>query len=393
MMIIADGKVLTRDGFREGISIRIEGGKIVKVGSSEDVSPADGEEVIDAKGLIVSPGFVDLHCHGGDGADVMDGEYADVCTVARYHASCGTTSLLATTCCDSLEHLKASLYAIETAMKKGTGGASVLGAHMEGPYFSKKNYGCHMPKYVRDPRPEEYEEFFKYEGVVKHMTVAPELPGAVELIKRNQEVGIVSSAGHTVARYEEMMAALEAGVTHSTHIYCAMSTVERRGPKRFPGVAEISLTDAGMTTELISDGKHVPNEMMKIAYLCKGPDGLCLVTDAMRGAGMTADDTYTFGGREGTPAKIVDDVAVTLDDSGFASSTAGMDRLVRTMVTRDVCQLEDALRMASVTPARVLSVDDRKGTIEEGKDGDITILDADVKTRFTIVAGEVVFGT
>jgi N-acetylglucosamine-6-phosphate deacetylase len=223
------------------------------------------------------------------------------------------------------------------------------------------------------------------------MTIAPELPGALELIRKNKELGIVSSAGHTVARYEEMIAALEAGITHSTHIYCAMSSVEKRGARRFPGVTELSLTDERMTTELIADGKHVPDEMMKIACLCKGPEKLCLVTDAMRGAGMPAGDIYTFGGREGTPAKIDDDVAVMLDDSGFASSTAGMDRLVRTLVGRNIASLEDALTMASTTPAKVIGVADRKGSVEAGKDADITILDEDVKVRFTIVAGEAVF--
>lgn len=390
-MIISNGKVLTPAGFKENVSIKIEKGKILKIDSVQSIKPEKNEPIIDAKGLTVSPGFIDLHCHGGNGADIMDGDYADVTTVARYHATCGTTAFFATTCCDSLEHIMASLFAIEKAARYGTGGAQILGAHMEGPYFSPKNVGCHLPKYVRNPDPDELEEFFKYSGLIKHMTIAPEIAGALELIKKNKELGITSSAGHTVAAYEDMMAAIDAGATHSTHLYNAMSSAQKKGPKKYPGVAEISLADDRLTTEIVADGKHVPDEMMKIAYRSKGADKLCLVTDAMRAAGRPAGEIYTFGGLEGTPAKIVDDVAVMLDDSGYASSTAGMDRLVRTIVQRGVAPLDDALIMASATPAKVAKVIKNKGTIEVGKDADFTILDKDLNIKYTIALGEIVY--
>lgn len=262
--------------------------------------------------------------------------------------------------------------------------------HLEGPYFAQAKRGCHLGRWVRDPAAQEYETVLKRYDFIGSMTLAPELPGALELVSALAEAGAVPSAGHSDATAPEVRKAVDRGLRHVTHLFSAMSTITKDGPYRIAGLLEATLLEEGLTTEVIADGRHAPAELVALAVKCKGPERLCLVTDAMRGAGMP-DGIYTFGGPQGLEAVVRDGVAVMPDNSGFASSTVRMKDLVRNMVNLVGVPLPDALRMASTTPASVAGVSDRKGTIEPGKDADLVLLDADLDVVMTVCRGRVTY--
>jgi N-acetylglucosamine-6-phosphate deacetylase len=321
----------------------------------------------------------------------MDATPEAVRAICRYHAAGGTTGLLATTAAAPLDQLFAALGGAADARREGTGGAAVLGVHLEGPYFAPTKHGCHLAGQVRPPRPEEYLPLLdRYPGLVRWMTLAPEVPGALHLIAALRARGATAAAGHTEATEPEIEAALDAGLSHATHLYCAMSTITKDGPRRIPGLVETALASDRLTTEVIADGHHLAPALLTIAARIKGPDRLLLVTDAMRGAGMP-DGVYTFGPPDGSLAVVEGGVARTPDNTGFASSTAQTVDLVRQMVRRAGCALGDAVRMASFAPARALGLDGHKGRLAAGYDADAVVLDGDLAVRATVVAGEVVY--
>jgi N-acetylglucosamine-6-phosphate deacetylase len=347
--------------------------------------------VLAAGGAYLAPGFIDVHVPGGAGADFMDATPEAIRTVCGFHASGGTTGLLATTAAAPAEELRHVLGVIDHTSREPTGGAAILGVHMEGPYFAPSKCGCHLPDQVRNPRPEEYEPLLDaHTGLVRWMTLAPEVPGGLDLIRALSARGAVPSAGHTEAEEGLLLEAIDAGLAHATHLYNAMSTITKRGPYRIPGLVETALADDRLTVEVIADGFHLAPALLKIAARAKGPDKVLLVTDAMRGAGMP-DGTYTFGPLNGTLAIVEKGVARTPDNTGFASSTARVCDLVRTMVQRAGCSLIDAIQMASTTPAAALGLAHRKGRVREGYDADLVLLNDDLTVRATIVAGEVIY--
>jgi N-acetylglucosamine-6-phosphate deacetylase len=395
-LAIVGGLLHTPDAPPVPGTVLIAGERIVAAGPREEVALPPGIVRLDASGALVAPGFVDVHVHGGAGADVMDATPDAVRTVCSFHASGGTTALLATTAAASRQELAAALDAAAAVRSEGPGGearggARVLGVHLEGPYFAPTKHGCHLPGEVRLPRPAEYRPLLdRHPGLVRWMTLAPEVEGALDLIADLRGRGATAAAGHTEATEPEIRRAVAAGLSHATHLYCAMSTITKDGPRRVPGLVETALAADELTTEVIADGHHLAPTLLRIAARAKGPARLLLVTDAMRGAGMP-DGTYAFGPPHGALAIVEGGVARTPDNTGFASSTARMNELLRIMVSRAGCPLEDALRMASLTPATALGLAGRKGHLRPGWDADVVLLEPDLAVRATVVAGQVVY--
>lgn len=377
MLRIRNARLVLPDRIAAG-GLDVDGGRIAAVLPGE--TPA-GPGDLDAGGDYLAPGFVDLHVHGGAGADFMDGTPEAFEAVLGFHAAHGVTALAATS---AAAPLAALVRMIQTAAE-GRGAprfpADVLGVHLEGPYLNPEQNGCHLKQHIRTPAPEEIDRLLEFGDVVRHITLAPEIDQGLQAARRLADRGVSVSAGHTLADEKVFREATGEGVRHATHLWSAMTGFHREGPWRIAGGIEWVLGDDSMTTEVIADLKHLPPTFLKIAWRAKGPDRLCLVSDAMRGAGMPRGGQYTFGPRDGTPVLIEDGVAMTLDRKWFASSITPLDGMVRNMVRAVGVPLAEAVRMASLTPARVLGAERRKGSLEAGKDADLLLLGDDLCVR------------
>ncbi len=386
LIAIRNGRVMTPKGITDDGVVLIEGSKIKFAGRAADVQPFEADEIVDAGGRWVLPGFIDLHCHGGKGSDVMDGTLSDIETIARYHAGGGTTAFLPTTASSSLDNILRALKTIHKARQEGTGGAYIIGAHIEGPFFAYPKRGCHLPTYVRNPRPIEYDRILEYAEDIASMTLAPELDGAEDLIKALVENKIVVSIGHSDATYDQVVRAVKLGASHVTHIFCAMSSIIKDGPKRISGIVEAALLLDELTTEVIADGKHLPPELIRLTIKAKGVDKVCAVTDSIRGAGMPPG-VYTFGPKDGQEAIVQDNMAIMPDRTGYAGGVLRMNNLIRTLIGPVGLSLTDAIKMVTIVPARIVGMEDRMGSLEEGKDANIVIADDDMEVYTTIVNG------
>jgi len=383
-LAITRGCLITPTGLVPDGVLLIREGQIAALG--RDVPLPTGCETLDARGSYVAPGFIDLHCHGGLGSDFMDATPGDFETICRYHADGGTTTLLATTASAPLNEILACLEQVRRARLGPPVGSRVLGAHVEGPYFALAKKGCHLASQVRNPTPAEYDQLLARAEDIRSMTLAPEIPGASELIAALRQRGIVASCGHSDATYSEALKAIQFGAWHVTHMFCAMSSILRTGARRQGGLVEATLLRDELTTEVIADGKHLPPELIQLTLRAKGLDRVCAVTDAMRGAGMP-EGRYAFGPKHGEMAIVKDGEAKTLDGSGFASSVVRMNDLVRVLVRQIGLSLPAAVQMVTLNPARVLGLADRKGTLAAGKDADVVVFDEQVDVKLTLVGG------
>lgn len=388
--VIENGRLILPDRIEEGKKIVIENGKITKIVSNkEDIADA---ETIDAKGQYVAPGFVDIHVHGGGGCAFMDGDVESFCTVARAHCEHGTTSLLPTTLACKFEELDAALAGFEAAKKANKDGANMLGFNLEGPYFSLAQCGAQNPEYITPPKEEEYKYITeKYGKDVLMWCSAPELPGTAEFVRYLNKNGILASIAHTNAEYDEVLAGYEAGYRHVTHLYSGMTGVFRVNSFRHAGVVESAFLIDDLTVEVIADGCHLPKALLQLIYKIKGPDKIALVTDATNAAGQNVTESILGSKKNGIKVIIEDGVAKMPDRQSFAGSIATTDRLVRTMYKLAEVDLVDAVKMASLTPARIVGFGKTKGSIEKGKDADIVIFDDDINVSKTIIGGRTVF--
>jgi N-acetylglucosamine-6-phosphate deacetylase len=375
-LVLRGGRVVTPDGVRDA-DVIVRGQRIVAV----DPPSARGEEVevVDLAGRWVLPGFVDLHVHGGGGAQCNTATADDVQRVARFHARYGTTSLLATTVAASVEDLLAALRAMRAAAAApAADGAEVLGAHLEGPFLSPRWPGAMDARHFVAPDLAVADRLLAGGGV-RMLTLAPELRGALELVRVAAAAGVVVSMGHTGATYGEASAAVDAGARAATHVFNAMRPFHHREP----GVLGAALDLDGVTCEVICDGVHVDAAAMRLLVRSKGPARIALVTDAIEATGLP-DGDYRLGAR---PISVVGGRATLPESETIAGSTLTMARALRTAVELCGVAVEDAARMASTTPAELLGIADRKGLLAAGRDADVAILDPDLSLAGVLARG------
>lgn len=389
--IIQNGKVIFSDRIEEKLTIVCENGKISKILNSEDIIPTNEDIVIDAQDSYISAGFIDIHTHGGGGHDFMDGTVEAYLGAAEKHAQHGTTALLPTTLTSTTDELLKTFAIFKEAKRTNTKGAKFLGLHLEGPYFAYNQRGAQDPKYLRNPEPEEYNMILAESDDIVRWSLAPELPGALEFAKVLKEKNILTAVAHSDAIYEEVVEAFDAGFTLATHLYSGMSTITRRNAYRYAGVVEAAYLIDDMDVEIIADGVHLPKSLLQFVYKFKGPDRTALCTDSMRGAGMPDGESILGSLEKGQKVIIEDGVAKLQDRTAFAGSVATTDRLVRTMVEVAEIPLIDAIKMMTLTPARIMKIDSHKGSIEIGKDADLVIFDSNINVSHTIIEGDVVY--
>jgi N-acetylglucosamine-6-phosphate deacetylase len=380
--------------------LEVREGRIMALGAMSDLATGGGlpagAEVWDARGRAVLPGFIDLHVHGGGGADVMDATPEAILRLAEAHAQGGTTGLLATTLTSSDEDLRATLEAYRAAVRRAEGGpggprrgAHLLGLHLEGPYFSLAQKGAQDPRYLQNPDPAHYLPILAEYPEVRRWSAAPELPGALEFGAELHRRGILASMAHTDADCALAARALEAGYTHLTHFYSAMSGVHRVNCYRVAGVVEAGYLLDDLTVEIIADGHHLPAPLLQLVYKVKGPDRVALITDAMRAAGEPPGEYLLGSLKDGQKVLSEGGVGWLPDKTSFASSVVTFNVLVRTMVEQAGVPLPEAAKMASTTPARLLGLRG-KGVLAPGKDADLVVLEDDFTVALTMAGGSVV---
>lgn len=374
-MIISNVRILTPD--REVVgSLGIDHGKITEI----NPLPKEGEQVIDGKNNYLSPGFIDVHIHGAGGSDTMDGTVEAIEIIAKTIMSSGTTSFLPTTMTMPLADINRSLGCTKHLRDNGSPGAQVLGVNLEGPFVSGEAIGAQNPNYLQMPSIETYQEMVKgYEDVPKSITIAPELEGAGELINYLARQGILVSAGHSQATYDDMVAAMNCGLSHTTHLYNGMSGLKHRAP----GIVGATFDLAGLTTEIITDGIHILWPALRIAFKIKGTDKVCLITDAMRAAGMP-DGMYTLGGQD---VKVKDGAAHLLTGS-LAGSVLTLRRAVKNVWAHTEYPLYEVVKMATKNPAEYAGVADHKGIIAPGYDADLILFDENIDIQKVFIGGE-----
>ena len=375
--LIRDGSVLLTDG-------------IITEVSKGNIDAPDAV-LINANGNYISPGFIDLHVHGGGGHDFMDNTIEAFLRIAETHARYGTTAMLPTTLSSSRARLLETLKTYNEAERMNKVGSQFIGMHLEGPYFALNQAGAQDPRYIRNPDPTEYREILAAYPCIKRWSAAPELPGAIEFGNYVTSQGVLAAMAHTDAVYEEALAGFENGYKLVTHLYSGMSGVTRRHAIRYAGVIEAAYLINDLDVEIIADGIHLPPPLLKLVYKIKGSERTALITDAMRAAGTNATESILGSLEDGLKVIIEDGVAKLPDRFAFAGSVATFDRLVRNMVWLAGVPLSDAVKMASATPARIMGIADKKGSIAVGMDADLVIFDEDINVQTTIAQGRVVY--
>lgn len=393
--VFTGGRVILADRILDDGTVVVSHGSIEAIGCRGEIPHTAGAEIIDAHGGYISPGFVDLHVHGGAGADFMDGTPQAFETVAEAHARHGTTSMVATSTVARHEQILRFLELGRKAKESKPTGARILGTHFYGPYFCYEARGCHPSGPVRSPAREEYEQYLEFADSILTATVAPELPGAKEFARACRGRGVRTNVGHSHATFEQVAAAVEWGARHVDHLFCAMSDKTRlRQSQAYPmrgGVLEAALYFDELTTEVIADGKHLTRDLLLLALKIKGVDRLALVTDCNRALDMPEGE-YLFGPLDGGERFFHrDNVGIMPDGKSLASGATGLDHAVRTFHAFTGLALPQVVRMASLVPARIVGRGDRIGSLECGKAADVLVLDGDLNVQRVFVGGVEVF--
>lgn len=378
-MILTNGQLIFPDRIEEGLSLRVEEGKIVAL--DRELAGAD-EEVIDLQGNFLAPGFIDLHVHGAVGRDTMEGTPEAFRAICDYHAAGGTTSLLLTTVTAPLDQIVRVVRQIEAA--RGTI-RQLCGAHVEGPFISLEKAGAHRAEFILDPKSEFVRPLLELGTMIQRVTLAPELPGALDLIARLTTGGVASSGGHSMAWEEEARAGFTRGMRQVTHTFNCMSAMRCRAGERVAGLLEFAMSEPEIFCELIADGHHVGTTLMRMLYRAKSATGICLVTDASAGAGLPNESRFGLGDVE---CVVRDGACWLADGSALAGSASRMIDLVRQMVDEVGTPLYEAVRMATETPARAMGWKS-KGALAAGMDADLLVMTSDLQIERAFLRGRV----
>jgi N-acetylglucosamine-6-phosphate deacetylase len=377
-MILTNARLIFPDGIRDGLEVVVYDGKI------DAISPAArarGKDVVDLAGNYLAPGFVDLHVHGALGRDTMEGSAEAFRAICDFHASGGTTSLLLTTAAAPIANL---VELLKAARNFRPSISAIAGVHVEGPFISKAKCGAQRAEFIQDPSLAAVQQLLQHADVIKRVTIAPELPGALETIENFRKHGISVSGGHSDAWDEDARAAFERGMRSVTHTFNCMSSARRRGVYRVGGLLEFALSEPQISCELIADGHHVSPTLMKMLYRAKGPGGICLVTDATAGAGLPDESRFSLFGND---CLVEGGVCLLSDRSALAGSASRMIDLVRNMVHDVAVPLHEAVAMVTQNPARALGLE-AKGRLRVGADADLVILSPDLEILRVFTGGD-----
>ena len=391
-MILTNARLIFRDGIREGLELVVEKGGISAI---RERSRARANEVLDLHGNYLAAGFIDLHVHGALGRDSMEASKEAFQVICDYHATGGTTSLLLTTATAPLDRIADVLNVVRDciprlALATASGLwpsptiSQIAGVHIEGPFISKAKCGAQQPEFIQNPSRASVQQLLDHANVIKRITMAPELQGALEAIENFYTHGISVSGGHSDAWDEEAEKGFARGMRSVTHTFNCMSSARRRGIYRVGGLLEFALSEPRIGCELIADGQHVSGTLMKMLYHAKGPGGICLVTDASAGAGLPNGSHFSLFGQD---CIVEDGVCLLADRSALAGSASRMIDLVRTMIMKVNVPLHEAVMMATGNPARAIGLE-TKGRLEIGADADLVLLSPELEVLRTLAGGE-----
>jgi len=393
-MILTNARLIFPDGIRDGLEVVVHDGKIDAI---RPPARARGKDVVDLAGNYLAPGFVDLHVHGALGRDTMEASAEAFRAICDFHASGGTTSLLLTTATAPIEKLVEVLRAVRDWIvgaevgtpRRGVRTAqravpTIAGVHVEGPFISKEKCGAQRAEFIQDPSLAAVQRLLEHADVIKRVTIAPELPGALETIENFRKHGISVSGGHSDAWDEDARAAFERGMRSVTHTFNCMSSARRRGVYRVGGLLEFALSEPQISCELIADGHHVSPTLMKMLYRAKGPGGICLVTDATAGAGLPDESRFSLFGND---CLVAGGVCLLSDRSALAGSAARMVDLVRRMVSEVNVPLHEAVAMATQNPAQAIDLQ-TKGRLRVGADADLVVLSPKLEILRVFTGGD-----
>jgi len=378
-MILGNARLIFPDGIRDGLELVVEKGKITAI---REHNHAQANEVLDLQGNYLAPGFIDLHVHGALGRDTMEASAEAFRVICDYHAGGGSTSLLVTTATAPIDRISDVLNAV-----RDYGGAApnqIAGVHVEGPFISNAKRGAQRAEFIRNPSRSSVQQLLNHSNVIKRITIAPELPGALEAIENFYAHGISVSGGHSDAWDEEAREGFAQGMRSVTHTFNCMSSARRRGIYRVGGLLEFALSEPRINCELIADGHHVSETLMEMLYRAKGPRGICLVSDATAGAGLPDQSRFSLFGRD----CVVEGGACLLSDrSALAGSASRMIDLVRTMVMKVNVPLHEVIAMATENPARAIGLEG-KGCLKVGAHADLVVLSPELEVLRTFNGGE-----
>lgn len=379
-LLITNCKLFSSLEDKKTISILIEDGKITQIGKIRKDSVYDF--IIDAEGRVVTPGFIEVHIQGAGGADALDGTVEALEAISQTCARFGTTSFLATTVFKpdgDNRHLKVAAENVGSEL----GGANLLGIHIEGPFISMKKKGMILPECICTPSPAVFDEIRNsVKDTLKIMTIAPELDRNLDIIRSLVDSGIVASFGHSNASYEETWKGIDAGISHVTHLFNAMPSIHHRAPGPLLAIFESD----ELSVQIISDGVHIHPPVVKFAFELIGGERLITITDGMQAMGLP-DGTYIYNGIEYESKN----GTARYHDGTLIGTSLGLSQMILSFMEFTDCSLDVAVKTVTENPARLLGINDQKGTIDIGKDADLVILDHDYSVWSTIVGGKVVF--